>query len=1135
MSSGGTSTTTTQSGPPAEFLDAYKAVNSKANDVASTPYQPYQGNIVAPFSPGQIQGMQDVQNVTANGGVQQPYLDAATKSFLNAQTPLWDNVQQFSPNSINQYQSPYTQDVVHATENEFNNQNAQQQQQVIGGAIGKGAWGGDRSAVAQGITAGQQQLAEAPVLANLENQGYTQALGEFNNQQAAQIGANEANAWLGSQAGFGFGNLGQEAQSTGLQNANADMGIGNMQQGMAQTLLNVPYEQYTAAQALPYQQTGWLANIAEGLGGASGGNSSTSAPGPNVGSQIAGLGIGALGVAGKAGAFNNIGGGGGGSYNTAGSIGADFNGAAAGYATGGHVTNIKDLGLRNSGGGITLPHRAMGGMTEVPDVALSVVPGASGMGSGTGGHGGSPLIFGSTGSTSASDDGGKGDMQSAMQAIQIVGMVASMFANKGGAVHMPKRAAGGMSSSAESPWWERSEARDMDRHGLLSSPVAGRTDQLAISPAAGSYVVPADVVSGLGEGNTLAGANIMQRILDTGPHGLKMPVSSHNHMGPPRPPPAYNENTDHISNTTNLVPNAAGGMVPRRAVGGYTSLQDFIHRGDAPPPPPPPPTGGMGSNVMLGGKLVGPAPGMQGSGGTDVSPNIGKEHPTLSATWTPSATPGYTGINPSTGQGTSQTGLPALDAYLNNTMKGASYVRPAPGKAVVTAAPAATTDPNQKIVNALTGAGGGGGENGAGSEGASGNESDSGASGGAAGEGSGGGGPGGGSAGGPGGADAPGGEGDNGLRRGGYLPRHRLSGGMIPRREDGGSTPDGSLSMAPPDDSDDTVTLDVDSTPDSDLPVPPIPPAMPPGDSGSPAGMAPPGARGDSARRPPMPPRDSSDQGSKFHGAQADPWMALAEAGFGMAAGKSPFALSNIGAGAKEGIQAYSKQINESNKQNLQSDIWGGKQALGQDKNAITQQMNSARSDYLKWKADHGDASLEQQNAKQEEVARNHDLLDAWRNGVLSLNTARAAVSADQGQQKIDNSQTNAERMYNLNIQKAQNGDAFKQAQIDLNGMKLSSAQRARVDSDTRALVGQGMKWNVAQDIVLAREHLAPGAVTATPTPKVQSKPYGASSSAAPTPLPFPASSDDAVDGGLYQTRAGPRKWDAGQQGFVNP
>ena len=35
------------------------------------------------------------------------------------------------------------------------------------------------------------------------------------------------------------------------------------------------------------------------------------------------------------------------------------------------------------------------------------------------------------------------------------------------------------------------------------------------------------------------------------------------------------------------------------------------------------------------------------------------------------------------------------------------------------------------------------------------------------------------------------------------------------------------------------------------------------------------------------------------------PWMALAQAGFGMAAGKSPYALSNIGEGALAGVKSY--------------------------------------------------------------------------------------------------------------------------------------------------------------------------------------------------------------------------------------
>ena len=40
--------------------------------------------------------------------------------------------------------------------------------------------------------------------------------------------------------------------------------------------------------------------------------------------------------------------------------------------------------------------------------------------------------------------------------------------------------------------------------------------------------------------------------------------------------------------------------------------------------------------------------------------------------------------------------------------------------------------------------------------------------------------------------------------------------------------------------------------------------------------------------------------------AEQAPWMALAQAGFGIAAGKSPYALQNIAAGAMEGVKSYS-------------------------------------------------------------------------------------------------------------------------------------------------------------------------------------------------------------------------------------
>ena len=48
--------------------------------------------------------------------------------------------------------------------------------------------------------------------------------------------------------------------------------------------------------------------------------------------------------------------------------------------------------------------------------------------------------------------------------------------------------------------------------GPIHSDVAGRTDHLPISVPSGAYVIPADIISGLGEGNSMAGFKIANRL-----------------------------------------------------------------------------------------------------------------------------------------------------------------------------------------------------------------------------------------------------------------------------------------------------------------------------------------------------------------------------------------------------------------------------------------------------------------------------------------------------------------------------------------------------------------------------------------------------------------------------------------------
>jgi len=55
--------------------------------------------------------------------------------------------------------------------------------------------------------------------------------------------------------------------------------------------------------------------------------------------------------------------------------------------------------------------------------------------------------------------------------------------------------------------------------GPIRSTVAGRTDHLPAHVPSGSYVLPADIVSHLGEGNTDAGFKVLRRVFGGTPYG----------------------------------------------------------------------------------------------------------------------------------------------------------------------------------------------------------------------------------------------------------------------------------------------------------------------------------------------------------------------------------------------------------------------------------------------------------------------------------------------------------------------------------------------------------------------------------------------------------------------------------------
>ena len=252
MGTKGSNTTSTTTQPNNQAMDTYGWLLNQAQGIGNQQYTPYNGQLVAPVNNQQMQGIGNINQYSESA---QPAIQTAEGMALNAASPI-------TAAQIQQYESPYTQQVVNATQNQFNNQNAQQQQGVLSNAAAQGALGGNRVGVTQANVANQQQLAQAPVIAGLENQGYQTGLNTaLTEQQAQQAGA------------YSLGNLGVAGQNAGLTGANAQIGAGSLEQQTQQAQDTAQYQQFQNQLAFPYQQAQWLAGMDTGLGTNMGGTS----------------------------------------------------------------------------------------------------------------------------------------------------------------------------------------------------------------------------------------------------------------------------------------------------------------------------------------------------------------------------------------------------------------------------------------------------------------------------------------------------------------------------------------------------------------------------------------------------------------------------------------------------------------------------------------------------------------------------------------------------------------------------------------------------------------------------------------------------------------------------------------------
>jgi hypothetical protein len=283
-------------------------------DFTQNPYQVYQGERFAQFTPLQQQAFAGAQAMEAAPQLADASALAGTAGLraLQAGTygPMYYTPQSFTQQGVmGGYMSPYMQGVV-----DFQQREAQRQADIASTARGQkyaraGAFGGAR----QAIENAEAQRNLSTQLGGIQAQGlqaaYQQAQQQFNQEQAQRQAAvqlaeqsRQYGAGLGLQglqtamgAAGQLGQLGstQFGQNLALNQLQAQYG-GQQQQKM-QDILGSQYQDFLNYQNFPYKQMAFMSDIIRGVPLTQTGTSLYQAP-PTAMQNITALGLGAAGL-----------------------------------------------------------------------------------------------------------------------------------------------------------------------------------------------------------------------------------------------------------------------------------------------------------------------------------------------------------------------------------------------------------------------------------------------------------------------------------------------------------------------------------------------------------------------------------------------------------------------------------------------------------------------------------------------------------------------------------------------------------------------------------------------------------------------------------------------------------------------
>ena len=258
-------------------------------DIRGQPIQKVEGGVprpeIMPFTDAQRKAIEmGVQGIGAYG----PMLQTGERTLGQGVSSLSGTMGAYDPQSYRAFYDPFVEQVVSSSERDIQRQADIERNRINAGAVGAGAFGGSRQAVAEQELQRNTADQMARTGSQLRSAAYTGAQQQAQNVFENQMNRGQNAATIFQNLGIAQAGLGESAQAAGQRDVNALFNLGSLEQAQRQGEYDVQRAGAIESAYEPFQRFSYMSDILRGVPSTQQTLGVTSVPTPSPVSSVLG-------------------------------------------------------------------------------------------------------------------------------------------------------------------------------------------------------------------------------------------------------------------------------------------------------------------------------------------------------------------------------------------------------------------------------------------------------------------------------------------------------------------------------------------------------------------------------------------------------------------------------------------------------------------------------------------------------------------------------------------------------------------------------------------------------------------------------------------------------------------------------